>query len=294
MEDEDEEANRPVPEVNWTLKSENSLVRSMVTFKNLGNEPVFLFWIDYQGFTVFYAKLPPMKRGEPGHCMDTFATHPWIVVDKDNRRWLLNGEMCWLPPHPDTWFDIEQGWINPRWVYGDKRTTNCNTADCFEEYSGDNDARKEDSYESNADGYDGENSDGDNSDEDSDNIVELINAIDLNLENEEEEILHHDGDNGQDYGGDNAQQSDEYETDSETDVESNDGLYDVVRAENSYHKFEVLILPPGCMTLRQLTLLRCCQLYGNNAEIMDDLDIPSGLKMQLRETWEKYFHVCRR
>ncbi|XP_025155354.1 von Hippel-Lindau tumor suppressor homolog isoform X2 [Harpegnathos saltator] len=68
------------------LRSISNQHRSFVKFINQTFRPVRLYWIDYQGNAVNYGDL------SPGDYIDinTFATHPWIFVDKETGCRLSN------------------------------------------------------------------------------------------------------------------------------------------------------------------------------------------------------------
>lgn len=67
--------NCPAP---GSLRSQNSSRKVKVTFFNGLNEPLDIYWIDYQGGLKKYHTL----RGNSHVVQDTFGTHPWIAVDR--------------------------------------------------------------------------------------------------------------------------------------------------------------------------------------------------------------------
>ncbi|EFN87748.1 von Hippel-Lindau tumor suppressor homolog isoform X1 [Harpegnathos saltator] len=80
------------------LRSISNQHRSFVKFINQTFRPVRLYWIDYQGNAVNYGDL------SPGDYIDinTFATHPWIFVDKETGcRYRVNRKQVFFP---EPWF----------------------------------------------------------------------------------------------------------------------------------------------------------------------------------------------
>lgn len=65
-----------------SCKSTNSNIPFKVTFRNLTDREVLLYWIDYQGKPKFYGLLRKTKAIGEGLAIDTFVTHPWIAIDK--------------------------------------------------------------------------------------------------------------------------------------------------------------------------------------------------------------------
>lgn len=59
-----------------SLKSTEGNVQTEIDFTNSMNEPVAIYWIDYDGNEKFYALLQPEER----YTQHTFVTHPWIVM----------------------------------------------------------------------------------------------------------------------------------------------------------------------------------------------------------------------
>ena len=58
--------------------------------------------------------------------------------------------------------------------------------------------------------------------------------------------------------------------------------------QNLESKFlEILILPHTCLSLKELSLLRCCEMYL--PEEIEGLEIPSILKRHLSNTYRRYF-----
>jgi hypothetical protein len=70
---------RPCPS-EAQLSSISSSQRTSISFTNEGNEAFRVYWIDYDGKRKSYGSVLPgtMRR------FDTFATHPWVVVDADD------------------------------------------------------------------------------------------------------------------------------------------------------------------------------------------------------------------
>lgn len=62
------------------LKSKNSNIETFIRFKNESDQPVSVYWIDYNGERKKYYDLEPGKTVGGG----TYVTHPWIVINKNN------------------------------------------------------------------------------------------------------------------------------------------------------------------------------------------------------------------
>ena len=65
-----------------SCKSTHSNIPYQVTFRNLTDHEVLLYWINYQGKPKFYGLLRKTKAIGEGLVIDTFVTHPWIAFDK--------------------------------------------------------------------------------------------------------------------------------------------------------------------------------------------------------------------
>ncbi|KAK3609078.1 hypothetical protein CHS0354_011837 [Potamilus streckersoni] len=85
-----EERNRELQ----MLRSLNNNDQSFVTFCNRTLRLAELFWIDYNGQYVRYARIPPGKAT----LMNTYVTHPWIAKDAFvGLPFLLNRSRVFFP-----------------------------------------------------------------------------------------------------------------------------------------------------------------------------------------------------
>ncbi|KAL3853148.1 hypothetical protein ACJMK2_016714 [Sinanodonta woodiana] len=85
-----EERNREVQ----ILRSLNNNDQSFVTFCNRTLRLAELFWVDYSGQYVRYARIPPGKAT----LMNTYVTHPWIAKDAFvGLPFLLNRSRIFFP-----------------------------------------------------------------------------------------------------------------------------------------------------------------------------------------------------
>jgi TIR domain/VHL beta domain len=64
-----------------TLRSLEANVQTSIVFTNRGNQPIRVYWLDYDGKRILYETL---GTGEVGS-NPTYVTHPWLITDaKDN------------------------------------------------------------------------------------------------------------------------------------------------------------------------------------------------------------------
>ena len=98
------------------LKSRESTCESKVEFKNLTNDVVFLYWIDFEGRAKFYGELSPINRLDRGIEIKTFVSHPWVAILSGKVQGQLNGKRFFFPPNPTTWIHKRNGWLNLHWV----------------------------------------------------------------------------------------------------------------------------------------------------------------------------------
>lgn len=98
------------------LKSKQSTCESKVEFKNLTNDVVFLYWIDFEGRAKFYGELNPINRLDTGIKLTTFVSHPWVAILPGKVQGLLNGKRYFFPPNPNTWLHNQNGGLNLKWV----------------------------------------------------------------------------------------------------------------------------------------------------------------------------------
>jgi TIR domain/VHL beta domain len=64
-----------------TLRSLEANVQTSIVFTNKENQPIRVYWLDYDGKRILYGTL------ETGQVLtqDTYVTHPWLITDaKDN------------------------------------------------------------------------------------------------------------------------------------------------------------------------------------------------------------------
>ena len=60
-----------------SLKSLNNGSKVTLTFRNLSNEAISAYWLDYTGKRVFYRRL----NGGESYDQPTYISHPWVFVD---------------------------------------------------------------------------------------------------------------------------------------------------------------------------------------------------------------------
>jgi len=107
---------RPRFRVPRNVKSRHDRLPSRVTFKNLTDDSVLLYWIDYSGRPVFYAELNPVNRVDPGFLCQTFVSHPWVaVLPRRRTQALLNGKFYFFPPDQQHWMYKRNGWMSSKW-----------------------------------------------------------------------------------------------------------------------------------------------------------------------------------
>ena len=77
--------NRAGPDVSCasepSLKSLNGKSSITLTFKNMSNEAISAYWLDYGGKRVFYRRL----NGGESYDQPTYISHPWVFVDADGK-----------------------------------------------------------------------------------------------------------------------------------------------------------------------------------------------------------------
>jgi hypothetical protein len=64
-----------------SVRSDNSAQGATLEFQNLSGRKVTIYWLDFQGQRKFYKELQPNQN----YTQNTFATHPWVAVDPQNR-----------------------------------------------------------------------------------------------------------------------------------------------------------------------------------------------------------------
>lgn len=97
------------------IQSKHNETESPVAFKNLTDDHVALYWVDFQGKPSFYAELNPVNRTDDGFQITTYMTHPWVAIYKGKSQAFLNGRRYFFPPNPDSWKQRLNGWMNLRW-----------------------------------------------------------------------------------------------------------------------------------------------------------------------------------
>jgi hypothetical protein len=71
------------------MRSLNSNFPTNVSFVNLRNTPIHLWWLNFEGKRVSYGTVQPYGRQE----MNTYETHPWVIVAEGSNQALG----IWLP-----------------------------------------------------------------------------------------------------------------------------------------------------------------------------------------------------
>jgi len=66
------------------LRSVNRATSTVVTFINRGMLTITVYWLNYQGERVFYAKLGPGQS----YVQSTFVTHPWLLIGNPGEKCL--------------------------------------------------------------------------------------------------------------------------------------------------------------------------------------------------------------
>jgi len=70
------------------MRSLNSKYATPVSFINIRNTPIQVWWLNFEGKRVSYGTVQPYSRLE----MNTYETHPWVIVDNTNQALGI-----WLP-----------------------------------------------------------------------------------------------------------------------------------------------------------------------------------------------------
>jgi len=197
------------------IQSRNCKYQSYVHFKNLSDDVIDVYWIDYVGKPQFFAELRPINRSEQGLQFMTYVSHPFVAVYKRTKQCLFNGKRYFLPsPHV-----LQQSSINPRW-----------TTTCVRE-----------------------------------NVIQHTSSLTQN--------------NSCTTG---EQPSSSVGADTDTPVGT------LTEERNVREYMEVLILPPICMSLRTLCLIRSAQLFPSATD-NKNLNIPACLIEDMELTRKKYF-----
>ena len=97
------------------MKSRHHRMPSRVAFKNLTNDSVLLYWIDYTGRLQLYGELNPMNRADDGFAIATYVSHPWVAILPEMEMALFNGKKYFFPPDQKQWMKKENGWMNSKW-----------------------------------------------------------------------------------------------------------------------------------------------------------------------------------
>ncbi|GAB0100829.1 Protein Vhl [Sergentomyia squamirostris] len=93
-EEADDQVDQVLDEDGREVRSLNSVNRAFVLFHNTTNRLVELFWVNYQGRKVSYAKIAPRSAMRS----DTYVTHPWLLEDfYTKERLLVSGRMIYFP-----------------------------------------------------------------------------------------------------------------------------------------------------------------------------------------------------
>ena len=67
-------------EQSHATRSQQSQQKSVARFVNIGQRALKVFWLDYSGNRKFYANL----HAGQSYQVNTFETHPWLIVDENN------------------------------------------------------------------------------------------------------------------------------------------------------------------------------------------------------------------
>jgi hypothetical protein len=64
-----------------SLKSSESIIKKLITFRNETNAPVKTYWLDFEGNRKLYATV---QAGEE-YDQITYATHPWVIANESDQ-----------------------------------------------------------------------------------------------------------------------------------------------------------------------------------------------------------------
>lgn len=67
-------------ELQGIAKSQSSKIKTGIKFVNNSGKPVKIYWLDTNGHRQLMKELKDDREAK----FDTFLTHPWLVVDKDD------------------------------------------------------------------------------------------------------------------------------------------------------------------------------------------------------------------
>ena len=71
-----------VIETNGLNRSILGNQKTEIEFINKKQEPIKVFWMDYNGNAVFYKMMKPSEK----YTQNTFMTHPWLITDSNNKK----------------------------------------------------------------------------------------------------------------------------------------------------------------------------------------------------------------
>lgn len=278
----DEDEDKPIPDkVPKEIKSLDSDDRSYLNFKNLGDECIYLFWVNFDGEIISYGKIDPMNRCDDGMIMHSFVTHPWFAISKQKNRFLLNDKVYFLPPKHETWHHKEYGWLNQKWILEVPEESSDNSS------KSDDDDDDDDNCPLPEDDNDSRGTENNQAESNSHENVEVAEA------QEDGDIIYdfqylNDSD---DENSDNGDEIDDLVDDFDQ-LAFNQPLVNITNRDRleSNEYFEVLILPEGCMSLRKQCLIKCCALFPTLKDI-NSLDISSVFKIDILSARKKYFSI---
>ena len=96
------------------IRSKKNECKCPVEFKNLTDDYVILYWVDFEGKPKLYGELSPINRADSGLRLVTYVTHPWVAV-QGRIQVLMNGKKYFHPPNPAIWKSQKNGWMNSKW-----------------------------------------------------------------------------------------------------------------------------------------------------------------------------------
>src|SRR5579859_5760085 len=80
------ESGGPHPAEEKGAKSLNGDIATSITFVNTSGQPIRIYWLDYQGRRVLYARV---EHGGGWGCDQTYLTHPWLITNDQDQAWAL-------------------------------------------------------------------------------------------------------------------------------------------------------------------------------------------------------------
>lgn len=79
--------------IKLDIRSFESNIKAYVTFENVTNRNIAIYWVDYNSLLVHYRTLSPSEK----MFLTTFKTHPWTFFDADSgeRMCVKRTEIYW-------------------------------------------------------------------------------------------------------------------------------------------------------------------------------------------------------